>query len=141
MTYRDIANWAERNVPMNQADNYQEWKDMVEQEFLNAGHFLPQDVYPLLERKWLKSHDSLDVGKEDTGIDLPQESITVKEYETIGANLSKRIDKFPSDLEFTPSQIAKFTGYNKNTVRRELQELVAEGKIQRIAKGRYRLAP
>jgi len=136
MTYQDIANWCERNVPMAGLTNYQEWKNMCEQEFLNAGHFMPEQVYPFLEKKWLKTHESL-LDKEKP---IPEpEPIP----ESVGKQdkLFRRITLFPEDLEFTPKQVASFTGTNYNTTRRVLQELVTEGILQRIARGRYRLAP
>lgn len=141
MTYKQIAQWSEQNVPMSQAENYQDWKNLCEQEFLNSGHFLPEGVYPLLERKWLKYHDTLDIGQE-AGIDLPEKTISPpKPSGTVRKRLATRIENFPSDLEFSPKQIAQFTGINKNTVRRELSEMIQQGTLQRISRGRYRLAP
>jgi hypothetical protein len=139
MTYQDIVNWCERNVPMGQAETFSEWLDMCEQEFLNAGHFLPEEVEPLLEKRWNRNHPTHTEEIPSRFERFEQERD--REQETKGAILERRISKFPQDLEFTPSQISKFTGVNKNTTRRELQELVAEGKLQRVSRGRYRQAP
>lgn len=138
MTYNDIANWAEKNVPMNLAqESYSKWLGNVESEFLNSGHFLPKQVYPLLEKKWLTHNERLEPkGKEDIAPPPPP-----PEPKTIGGQLNDRFDRLPSNIEFSPKQIAQWTGFNKNTVRRELQEFVAEGKLQRVGIGRYRLAP
>lgn len=138
MTYADIVNWCENNVPMGQAETVSEWLDMCEQEFLNAGHFLPEEVMPMLESRWNKRHPQREPQEEQfTKFERQQEAT----HEAVHSRLERRIDKFPQDLEFTPSQLSKFTGVNKNTTRRELQEFVAEGKLQRVSRGRYRLAP
>lgn len=142
MTYADIVNWCENNVPMGQAETVSEWLDMCEQEFLNAGHFLPEEVMPMLESRWNKRHPTTSSGQEEE-LSKRMERFDKEgsHNEAIHNRLERRIDKFPQDLEFTPSQLSKFTGVNKNTTRRELQEFVAEGKLQRVSRGRYRLAP
>lgn len=136
MTYDDIINWAQKNLPIEfNGNSYSKWIGRLESEFLNSGHFLPNQIYPLAEKRWLKSHDRLEPkGQEDIAPPPPP-----PEPKTIGGQLSDRFDRLPSDIEFTPKQIAQWTGFNKNTVRRELQEFVNEGTLQRVAKGRYRL--
>lgn len=138
MTYQDIANWAEKNVPMGQAEgSFSTWLGLIEAEFLNTGHFLPKEVNPLLEKKWLNKNDQLEPrGQEDIAPPPPP-----PEPQFIGDKLADKFSRLPTDIEFTPKQIAQWTGFNKNTVRRELQEFVADGTLQRIEKGRYRLAP
>ena len=137
MTYSDIINWGINNLPISwKGDSYSNWISELEREFLNSSHFLPNEIYPLAEKAWLKKHDRLEPkDKEDIAPPPPPE-----EPKTIGGKLSSRFDRLPADIEFTPKQIANWTGFNKNTVRRELQEFVAEGRLQRIEKGRYRLA-
>lgn len=138
MTYEDIVNWMENNLPIQFAgDSYAKWIGASEAEFLNAGHFLPKQIYKIAEKKWLKKHDRLEPkGKEDIAPPPPP-----AEPRTIGGKLSDRFSRLPSGIEFTPTQITQWTGFNKNTVRRELQEFVAEGTLQRIERGRYRLSP
>lgn len=140
MTYQDVANWCEKNVPMGQAESVSDWISMCEQEFVNAGHFLPEEVLPLLQKKWSRAHPEERPQIEESRFDKFEKE-REKERITIGQKLERRIDKFPQDFEFSPIQLSKFTGVNKNTTRRELQELVAEGKLQRVSRGRYRQAP
>lgn len=143
MTYEDVANWIERNVPMGQAENYEDWFNMAEEEFLNSGHFLPEQTLPLIKKKWDKAHPTTSSGQEEEIASRFErfEQQADKQGLTKGELLERRISKFPEDLEFTPKQIAQFTGMNKNTVRRELQEFVEDGTLQRVGKGRYRKAP
>lgn len=133
MTYQDIANWCEKNVPMGQATDFNDWLSMCEEEFLNAGHFLPEESIVFIQKKWTKAHP-------DERITPPPPPRPPDDL-TISKKLQRRFEKFPQDLQFTPSQLAKFTGTNKNTIRRELQEFVADGTLQRVSRGRYRLAP
>lgn len=138
MTYQDIANWSEKNIPMGFAEgSFSKWLGLVESEFLKSGHFLPKEVNKLLEKKWLAKNEQLEPEK-DKDITPPPPP---PEPTTIGENLSIRFDRLPEGIEFTPRQLAQWTGFNKNTIRRELQEFVAEGTLQRISKGRYRVAP
>jgi Fic family protein len=131
MTYEDIAKWSIEHIPMGQFDTYEEWRNEVEQEFINTGHFFPKQVYALIEAEWNKYH----AGKAEFPEPSEEEGKFVRE------RIAFRIEKFPQDLEFSPKQLANFTGENKNTVRRELQQLVEEGTLQRISRGRYRKAP
>jgi len=134
MTYQDIADWAEKNVPMGLAGgSFTKWLSMIDNEFLQSGHFLPHtEVDPLLEKRFLKHHEKLEPSEE-----APQEPQAPKG--NIGKRLSERFDRLPEGTEFTPKQISQYTGFNRNTVRRELQEFVAEGRLQRVSKGRYRV--
>jgi len=128
MTYEDIANWAEEHIPQSQFNNYAEWKEAVESEFLNSGHFFPEQVYPLLQESWDKNHE-----EKQEPVYLPPEP-----ERTESAKLFRRIDRLPQDVEFTPKQISSYSGVNYNTVRRELQEGVLSGELQRVRIGVYR---
>lgn len=137
MTYQDIVNWSEQNVPMGLAKgSFSKWLSLIDAEFLNSGHFLPKEVEPMLEKRWLKFHDTKEVAEKG-------EEEPIKEPEpprgTIGKQLDARFERLPSGIEFTPKQVASWTGFNKNTVRRELQEFTEQGRLQRTAKGRYRV--
>ena len=138
MTYSDIVNWGKQNLPISyNGESYSKWIGELEANFLNSNHFLPNEVYQLAEKQWLKDHDALEPkGKEDIAPPPPP-----PEPKNIRDRLEDRFDRLPSDIEFSPAQISKWTGFNKNTVRRELQEAVERGTLQRVAKGRYRLAP
>jgi Fic family protein len=127
---------------MGQAENFQEWLNLCEQEFLNAGHFLPEECLPFIEKKWNKAHPSTSSGEEEAIASRFERFEQEREIEgiTVSAKLERRIRKFPSDLEFTPKQISTFSGTNKNTTRRELQELTKKGTIVRVSRGRYKLA-
>lgn len=138
MTYKDIADWSEKNVPMAFAEgSFNKWLGLVEAEFLKSGHFLPKEVNELLEKKWLAKNEQLEPvkGEDITPPPPPPEPAT------IGGKLSNRFDRLPVDTEFSISQITQWTGFNRNTIRRELSEFVAEGTLQRVSRGRYRVAP
>lgn len=139
MTYQDIANWCEKNVPMNQASSKSEWISMCEQEFLNSGHFLPEESIPFIEKKWELKHPDVKEDPQQTRIEqFEQEQertgFTKKEL------IQKKLISFPADIEFTPLQFSKFAGTNKNTTRREFQQLEREGFLTRTRKGVYKLA-
>jgi hypothetical protein len=137
MTYQDIANWAKKNVPMGLAEgSYSKWLGMVESEFLQSGHFIPKKAIPLIEKKWLSVNDQLEISGRDIAPPPPP-----PEPKLIRDDLESRFERLPSDIEFTPKQVSQWTGFNKNTIRREMQEAVERGTLQRISKGRYRLAP
>lgn len=135
MSYETIAQWAVDAYPPKMFNSYSEWHAEVERDFLSSNHFFPSNkVDPLLEKQWLRFHDRLEPEREQEPVEDER-----PEARNVGQRISRTLERLPSDTEFTPAQMAKFTGLNKNTVRRELPEFVASGELQRVRRGVYRI--
>lgn len=67
MSYHDIDDWADENIPMDLFDSFEDWINEIESSFANHGHFFPDGMRDTLRQHWIA-----EFGEEE--LDEPEES-------------------------------------------------------------------
>lgn len=69
MSYHDIDDWAEENIPPEMYDSFDEWITEIERNFGRHGHYFPPSMVKELADLWEDKFD----------IDIPQSEIDKEE--------------------------------------------------------------
>lgn len=123
--YEDLIDWITDTYPPNQYNTFNSWLSDVKLDFISSNHHFSDDIREEMLQFWKDNN----LGELDT----KQKMLEVRQRNTTYNRVS--------DLGTFRLQDA----YNTNTdrpkasIRRELQELVKEGKIERVRKGVYRI--
>lgn len=126
--YEDLIDWIIDSYPPNQyaKEGFFSWLKDVKNDFRESGHHFSTDIKDEMKQLWLDNEIGK-LGKPEKEAEVRQRYVTY----------NKLIDK---DLAlFTTKET-----YDANpkrpqaSIRRELQELVKEGRIERIDRGVYR---
>lgn len=72
MSYNDIDDWADENIPMDLYNTFDEWINDIEANFAQHGHHFPDGMRENLRQHWLA-----EMGEED--LEEPEESFAEPE--------------------------------------------------------------
>jgi len=89
MTYRDAANWAIENIPMNTFDNYSDWYDKAQEELPVPELFEEVEFNNMLQDAWEDTIGPI----EKTRTEIEEEEITQRREALEQTPLEEYADK------------------------------------------------
>lgn len=125
MTYRDAANWAIENIPMNQFDSYEDWLDEVNKEVNTPELLAEKEFTDMLQRAWENTIGPIDKTKEDIEKEREEQQRIEQEQRRIEQFEVEEI-KEPEIKEPTTKQIEHELERNLNPEQRSKDFLTQE---------------
>lgn len=125
MTYKDLLDWAISTYPPKMYNTFNEWFGDVKQNFLLDNKEFPDEMHEVMQDAWIEGN----FGKLGTP---PEDTRKSKKAKTFNTIRELGIFRNKDVYDINPNR-------KQASVRRELQELVKEGRLERVSKGVYRI--
>ena len=125
--YEDLLDWIIDAYPPKNYINegFHSWLKDVKLDFHTSGHHFSEDIRDEMREFWINNH----FGKMGYSEELPE---VRQRYKTF--------NKLRESGVFTTQDAYNANPYRKQpSIRRELQELIKENKLERVSKGVYRV--
>lgn len=123
--YEDLIDWIIDTYPpsMYAKEGFNSWLKDVKKDFLNSGHHFSDDLKDEMRQFWIDNNLGK-LGTPDKDDRKINRAKTFNEVRELGLFTTKDAYDYNQDRK-------------QASVRRELQELVKEGKIERVSRGVY----